>query len=105
MEGNYQGDTYFPRYEHLIGTVFRKTGEDRRDGFRFVTCERMHASLEEYRSVEGHREIPLAWHSAAFAGAGTSLFLLFLYGISQCILAGERFPVCSARSARCFLSC
>lgn len=43
VEGNYQGDTYFPRYEHLIGTVFRKTGEDCRDGFRFVTFERIKA--------------------------------------------------------------
>ena len=47
VEGNYQGDTYFPRYEHLIGTVFRKTGEDRRDGFRFVTCERIHTPQED----------------------------------------------------------
>ena len=48
VEGNYQGDTYFPRYEHLIGTVFRKTGEDRRDGFRFVTCERIHAPAGKF---------------------------------------------------------
>ena len=49
VEGNYQGDTYFPRYEHLIGTLFRKTGEDRRDGFRFVTCERIDAPQEKGR--------------------------------------------------------
>ena len=41
VEGDYRGDTFFPRYEHLIGTAFRRTEEERRDGFRFVTFERM----------------------------------------------------------------
>ena len=49
VEGNFQGDTRFPRYEHLIGTVFRKTAEDRRDGFRFLTCERIDAPQEKMR--------------------------------------------------------
>lgn len=47
VEGKYQGDTYFPRYERLIGTLFRNTGEDRRDGFRFATFERMDAVREK----------------------------------------------------------
>lgn len=50
VEGDFQGDTCFPRYEHLIGTVFRKTGEDRRDGFRFVTCERIDAAAGKITS-------------------------------------------------------
>ena len=41
VEGDYDGDTYFPPYEHLIGTVFEQTAVDARDGFRFVTYERM----------------------------------------------------------------
>jgi len=40
VEGHYHGDTYFPPYEHLIGTAFDMTAEDRRDGFRFVTYVR-----------------------------------------------------------------
>jgi len=37
VAGDYHGDTYFPPYEHLIGTAFEVADEDRRDGFRFVT--------------------------------------------------------------------
>ncbi len=40
VEGAYEGDTYFPRYEHLIGDVFVEASADERDGFRFVTYER-----------------------------------------------------------------
>ena len=40
VEGHYEGDTYFPAYEHLIGPVFEKTAEQPRDGFCFVTYER-----------------------------------------------------------------
>jgi dihydrofolate reductase len=40
IEGAYEGDTYFPPYEHLIGDIFEKTAVDERDGFRFVTYER-----------------------------------------------------------------
>lgn len=39
VEGEYEGDTYFPEYEHLIGTAFEKTAEERHEGFRFVTYE------------------------------------------------------------------
>jgi dihydrofolate reductase len=41
VEGDYEGDTYFPPFEHLIGDVFEEVGVDARDGFRFVTYERM----------------------------------------------------------------
>ena len=40
VEGEYEGDTYFPPFEHLIGDVFVPTRVDERDGFRFVTYER-----------------------------------------------------------------
>ncbi|PEN14461.1 dihydrofolate reductase [Longibacter salinarum] len=40
VEGEYDGDTYFPEYEHLIGDVFEATEVDERDGYRFVTFER-----------------------------------------------------------------
>jgi dihydrofolate reductase len=40
IEGAYQGDTYFPPFESLVGDVFEVTAVDERDGFRFVTYER-----------------------------------------------------------------
>ena len=40
VEGDYDGDAFFPAYEHLVGPVFEVTHEDRRDGFRFVTYRR-----------------------------------------------------------------
>lgn len=40
VEGDWDGDTYFPEYEHLIGDVFDTVEIDERDGFRFVTYER-----------------------------------------------------------------
>jgi dihydrofolate reductase len=40
VEGAYEGDTYFPPFEHLVGDVFEPTQVDERDGFRFVTYER-----------------------------------------------------------------
>lgn len=46
VDGAYEGDTYFPRFEHLIGDVFEKTAEDPRDGFRFVTYERAETDEE-----------------------------------------------------------
>jgi len=41
VEGEYEGDTYFPPYEHLIGDVFEATTVDEHDGFRFATYERV----------------------------------------------------------------
>ncbi len=53
VEGEFEGDAYFPRYEHLIGTEFdhSKTEahptEDGRPAFRFETYVR--------RGIEAHR--------------------------------------------------
>jgi dihydrofolate reductase len=41
VEGDYEGDTYFPAFEHLVGDTFEETACDNRDGFRFVTYERV----------------------------------------------------------------
>lgn len=41
IDGDYTGDTYFPPFEHLVGDVFEETAVDERDGFRFVTYERV----------------------------------------------------------------
>jgi dihydrofolate reductase len=41
IEGDYEGDTHFPPFKHLIGDVFAATETDERDGFRFVTYERL----------------------------------------------------------------
>lgn len=41
IEKSYEGDTYFPPFEHLTGWAFRRTELDRRDGFRFVTYRRI----------------------------------------------------------------
>ncbi|MGI9175060.1 MAG: dihydrofolate reductase [Rhodothermales bacterium] len=40
VEGDYDGDAFFPEYERLVGPVFEVTEEDARDGFRFVTYKR-----------------------------------------------------------------
>ena len=40
VAGRYEGDTHFPEYEHLIGSFFKKTAEQSRSGFRFVTYRR-----------------------------------------------------------------
>lgn len=40
VEGDYEGDTYFPPFEPPVGDVFEVTDVDERDGFRFVTYER-----------------------------------------------------------------
>jgi len=46
VEGRYEGDTYFPPFEHLVGDVFETTAVDERDGFRFVTYERVETDSE-----------------------------------------------------------
>ena len=40
VEGDYEGDAFFPPFKHLVGPVFEVAHEDHRDGFRFVTYER-----------------------------------------------------------------
>lgn len=41
VEGDYEGDTHFPAYEHLVGDVFAIVNEEPREGYRFVTYERV----------------------------------------------------------------
>ncbi|MBM4168682.1 MAG: dihydrofolate reductase [Ignavibacteria bacterium] len=36
-----EGDTYFPEYEHLIGTTFAVKNADKRDGYTFVDYVRI----------------------------------------------------------------
>lgn len=43
VEGDYEGDTYFPAYEHLIGDAFELVDEQPHDGYRFVTYARVEA--------------------------------------------------------------
>ena len=43
VEGEYDGDVFFPEYEHLIGTVYEEIERDQRDGFAFVTYRRLAA--------------------------------------------------------------
>lgn len=40
VAGDYEGDTYFPPYEHLVGSTFVQVGEEPHDGYRFVTYVR-----------------------------------------------------------------
>jgi dihydrofolate reductase len=40
IEGEYDGDTFFPPFEHLIGPELKISSETPRDGFRFVTLVR-----------------------------------------------------------------
>lgn len=40
VEGEYEGDTYFPAYEHLVGDMYQPTVVENRDGYRFVTYVR-----------------------------------------------------------------
>ena len=40
VEGDYEGDTYFPAWMHLIGTTFRLIERQDHDGFRFETYKR-----------------------------------------------------------------
>ena len=41
IDGAYEGDTFFPAYEHLIGTEFSLSHEDPHKGFSFVTYDRI----------------------------------------------------------------
>ena len=40
VKGDYQGDTYFPPWEHLIGPVFALVERQTREGFRFDTYKK-----------------------------------------------------------------
>ena len=40
VDQEFEGDTFFPPYEHLIGTVFKLVFSERHDAFTFVDVER-----------------------------------------------------------------
>lgn len=40
VEGEYDGDTYFPPWKYLVGTRFTLIEEQKRDGFRFETFKK-----------------------------------------------------------------
>ncbi len=44
IEGEHEGDTFFPEYEHLIGSTFVITASEHHDGYSFVDYERLHSS-------------------------------------------------------------
>lgn len=41
VDGEHEGDTFFPEYEHLIGTTFVITGKEDHEGFSFVDYMRL----------------------------------------------------------------
>ena len=41
VEGHYEGDTFFPPYEHLIDGMFELADNEPHDGFRFATYRRV----------------------------------------------------------------
>jgi dihydrofolate reductase len=41
LDRDVEGDTYFPRYEQLIGTVFREIHREPRPGFTFIDYKRI----------------------------------------------------------------
>ena len=50
IEGSYEGDTFFPPFEHLIGAMFDITAVENRDGYRFVTYDRRNPTEESDRA-------------------------------------------------------
>lgn len=40
VDGDHDGDVFFPEWEHLVGTRYEETARDDRDGFSFVTYTR-----------------------------------------------------------------
>ena len=40
VEGDYEGDTYFPPFEHLVGPIYEIAAEEAHPGFRFVSYVR-----------------------------------------------------------------
>ncbi|MDE2835123.1 MAG: dihydrofolate reductase [Bacteroidota bacterium] len=40
VDGSWEGDTFFPEYEHLLDADFERTAIERRDGYAFETWER-----------------------------------------------------------------
>ena len=40
VDGDYEGNAFFPPFEHLVGSVFEIIEERPREGFRFITYRR-----------------------------------------------------------------
>ncbi len=41
IEGNFEGDVFFPEYTHLIGTYFELVHQEQQPGYRFATYKRI----------------------------------------------------------------
>ncbi|MGB2868117.1 MAG: dihydrofolate reductase [Bacteroidota bacterium] len=41
VDGDFEGDTFFPPFEHLVGKMWKITQEEKHKGFRFVDYVRM----------------------------------------------------------------
>ena len=52
VEGDYEGNAFFPPFEHLIGTVFEVAEERPREGFRFMTYLRKEATLRKEAAAQ-----------------------------------------------------
>ena len=46
VEGQHEGDVYFPEYDHLVGKTHKMTGCENRYGFRFETFVKIAESPE-----------------------------------------------------------
>lgn len=46
IEQESEGDTFFPEYDHLIGTVYRLVSEEKHKGFSFQDYIRLHPAHE-----------------------------------------------------------
>jgi dihydrofolate reductase len=46
IEENVDGDTFFPEYDHLIGTIYRLVSEEKHKGFSFQDFIRLHTTHE-----------------------------------------------------------
>jgi len=47
VEGHYEGDVFFPRYDHLLGTMYEQSKVRQKNGFRFETYRRIQAAPKE----------------------------------------------------------
>lgn len=41
VDGEHEGDTFFPEYEHLIGTTFGITAKEHHEGYSFIDYTRL----------------------------------------------------------------
>lgn len=45
VDNEYEGDTFFPPYQHLIGTKYKLVTREAREGYAFEDYERMNSSV------------------------------------------------------------